>query len=167
MLPFIGRFEMASSILVMNQVQCFKLSITSTWNTSMQWSTHRILLNPQHRNFLTPPPVECRSGLVHMANPFRTLPMKILVWNCRGMSSQNFRRSFADLSRVYRPDIVVIMETRISGQRAEDVNSSLGFNSVRRFDATGFRGGIWVFWNDNNVTLDILSMIDQAINAFF
>ena len=125
-----------------------------------------MLLNPQPQSLLTPPPMEWRSGHVHMNNPFNILPMKILLGNYRGADNCNFRRNFANLNRVHRLDITVIIETRISGHRAKAVSPSLGFDSVCHSDATGFQGGIWVLWNDNNISLDILSMIEQSINAF-
>lgn len=58
------------------------------------------------------------------------------------------------------------METCISSQRAEEVSASLGFDNVYSSDITGFRGGIGVLWNDSNISLDILSVNEQAINAF-
>ncbi|GMY33457.1 receptor like protein 30 [Fagus crenata] len=67
--------------------------------------------------------------------------------------------------RVFRPSIAVLVETRISGHRAEDISSMLGFNRVYRSKAVGFRGGIWLLWNSGEVSLDILMVTDQAIHA--
>ena len=92
--------------------------------------------------------------------------MKILIWNCKGAGNLFFRHSFFDLIRSHRPTIAVIMETRIFGQRAEDVSFSLGFENVYRSDAVSFRGGIWVLWNERNTNLEILLVTDQAIHAF-
>ncbi|GMY12064.1 receptor like protein 30 [Fagus crenata] len=60
----------------------------------------------------------------------------------RGAGNPNFRRNFAELLRSHRPSIAILVETRVSGQRAEDISSMLGFNRVCRSDAVGFRGGI-------------------------
>ena len=68
--------------------------------------------------------------------------MKILLWNCKGVDNCNFHRNFIDLNRTHRLDIAIIIETRISGFRVKEVNSSLGFNSVCRSAATSFWGGI-------------------------
>ncbi|KAL0013921.1 hypothetical protein SO802_000990 [Lithocarpus litseifolius] len=92
--------------------------------------------------------------------------MKILVWNYKGVGNSNFRRNFSDLNRLHRPSIAVIMETRISGARGEDISFNLGFDNVCCSDANGFNGGIWILWNSNETTLDILSVTDQAIHAF-
>jgi exonuclease III len=91
--------------------------------------------------------------------------MRILVWNCRGAGNPNFRRNFAELLRSHRPSIAILVETRISGQRAEDISSMLGFNRVCRSEAVGFRGGIWLLWNSGEVSLDVLMVTDQAIHA--
>lgn len=58
------------------------------------------------------------------------------------------------------------METRISGQRAEDISSLLGFKNVCCSNVVGFHGGIKILWNDRDTTLDILSVTDQAIHVF-
>ena len=91
--------------------------------------------------------------------------MRILVWNCRGARNSNFCRNFADLLHSHRPSIAVLVETRISGQRVEDISSMLGFNRVCRSEAVGFRGGIWLLWNSGEVSLDVLMVTDQAIHA--
>lgn len=135
----------------------------------MHRATYRMLLNPQRQSLLTPPPpppMEWRSGHVHLTNPFNTLPMNILLWNCRGAGNYNFRRNFAELNRAHHPDIDIIIETCISGNHIEEVNSSLSFDNVYHSDATSFRGGIWVLWNDNNISLNILSVTEQSINEF-
>nr|POE77003.1 hypothetical protein CFP56_57529 [Quercus suber] len=58
------------------------------------------------------------------------------------------------------------MKTRISSAKAKDISLNLGFDSVCRSDANGFSGGIWILWNSDEITLDILSVTDQAIHAF-
>jgi hypothetical protein len=93
------------------------------------------------------------------------LSMKVLLWNCRGAGNPNFRRNFADLKRSHQPTIVVLVETRISGQRAVEVSTALGFDRVIRSDAEGFSGGIWLLWDSGSVTLDILHVNNQAIHA--
>ena len=68
--------------------------------------------------------------------------------------------------RSHRLAIAVIIETHISGQRAKDISSSLNFDNVCRSDDVGFRGGIWVLWNERDTNLEILSVMEQAIHTF-
>ncbi|GMI86879.1 hypothetical protein HRI_002357200 [Hibiscus trionum] len=62
-----------------------------------------------------------------------------------------------------KPDVVVFMEPRISGHRAESVIAALGFPHSHRVEAAGFSGGIWVAWYDR-VSVSILSTHFQFIN---
>ncbi|KAL0010193.1 hypothetical protein SO802_005301 [Lithocarpus litseifolius] len=68
--------------------------------------------------------------------------MKILGWNWRGAGNTNFYRNFYNIIRNHRPSIAVILETRISGDRADATNSNLGFDNVYCLNANGFSGGI-------------------------
>ena len=149
--------------MVQHQVTCFRLAINLTLTTL---TTYKTILIPQARTLLTSPHFAWRSGTAHASNPFNPIPMKILIWNCRGVSNLFFCHSFSDLIRSHCPAIAAIMETCISGQRAEDVSSSLDFENVCCLDVVSFRSGIWVLWNERDTNLEILSMTDQAIHAF-
>ncbi|KAL4340767.1 hypothetical protein GQ457_08G017640 [Hibiscus cannabinus] len=63
------------------------------------------------------------------------------------------------------PNIVVVMEPRISGKAADSFIRKAGFDSSYRVEARGFSDGIWVLWNDS-VTLDILAVSNQYIHGF-
>ena len=42
--------------------------------------------------------------------------------------------------------MVIIMEPRISGKQADDFIKCSGFDYSHRIEASGFSGGIWIFW---------------------
>lgn len=149
--------------MIQRQVACFSLSAKHLRHPQ---SSHQIILNPQTQALLIPPPLVWKTGIAHATNPINPLLMKILIWNCRGASNPYFHRNFGDLIRTLRPEISIIMETRISGQRAKDISSSLGFDNVHRSNASSFKGGIWILYNEHNTNLEILFMTDQAIHAF-
>ena len=165
-LPFCGTEESIFLIQILHRVPCFKMTIRCHRHNYPTPRTFQLLLNPLTQEFITPTSWDLKSGLVHQANPFNPSKMMTLVWNCRGAGSTSFHRNFLDMARHYRPTIAVIMETRISSARAEEVSSSLGFNNVCRLDASSFSGGIWVLWNSQDTELDILSVTDQTIHAF-
>ena len=144
--------------MIQRQVACFRLSMEQLRHPL---NSYRIILNLQTQALLIPPPLVWRTGIAHATNPFNSLQMKILIWNCRGAGNPYFRRNFADLIQTHRLEISIIMKTRISGQRAKDISSSLGFDNICCSDAFGFRGGIWILWN-----LEILFVINQAIHVF-
>ncbi|KAL7180774.1 hypothetical protein ACSBR1_039769 [Camellia fascicularis] len=91
--------------------------------------------------------------------PFSTLisPMKILLWNCRGIANPHFCRLLRDLVNEYHPLLVIIMETRVEGTRGRSLASNMGFSSVHISEPVGFAGGIWLLWNDSNIQCDILT----------
>ena len=152
-------------IKVYHQVLAFRLSLDLTQNSPARSHSYRLVLNPQPREFLTQTPWVWRLGLAHQTNSLKLSPIKILVWNCRGAGNSNFRRNFLNLNRLHRPSIVVIMETRISSARANDLSFNLGFDSVCHSDVNGFSGGIWILWNSDETNLDILLVTDQAIQV--
>lgn len=99
------------------------------------------------------------------ALPTYSFPMKILIWNCRGAANPLFRRHFREIIKTHQPQMAVITETRISGDRAKRLSMNLGFSNTAIADAVGFAGGIWVIWNDQEIRCDILDVGAQDIHA--
>lgn len=54
----------------------------------------------------------------------------------------------------YKPDMVILIETRLSGDRANSVIFALGFERFVKVDAIGFSSGIWVLWNPHNINFE-------------
>lgn len=76
--------------------------------------------------------------------------IKVLSWNCRGASNPTFMRNLKDLLAVHKPTIFAAVADRVCQQ--------IGWGSWHRVEATGFSGGIWIFWKED-VTRLKLSMI--------
>ncbi|KAK4492627.1 hypothetical protein RD792_003445 [Penstemon davidsonii] len=91
--------------------------------------------------------------------------MKILTWNCRGAGSDNFRTTFNDLVKTHKPDIVFLLETKVSEERAETISLGLGFTGVCRAPTEGRGGGIWMLWRKEETRVDILNVDPQAIHG--
>lgn len=70
------------------------------------------------------------------------LNMNILSWNVRGATSADFRRVFKDLIVTHRPDVVILTETQVNGDRATAILATLGFDKYVKVDVMGFAGGI-------------------------
>ncbi|KAJ8767163.1 hypothetical protein K2173_013560 [Erythroxylum novogranatense] len=84
-----------------------------------------------------------------------TIPMAApmdFVPETQGAAAPIFRRTLREYIREHRPDIVIILEPRISGVEAD-----------RRIEAQGFSGGIWVWWKHNVLTLSSFSSFGQAM----
>ncbi|KAK8704164.1 hypothetical protein V6N13_047796 [Hibiscus sabdariffa] len=63
-----------------------------------------------------------------------------------GCGDARFLPAAKQFLRDNKPDVVVFVEPRIRGRRADSVISSLGFPNSHRVEANGFAGGIWVAW---------------------
>ena len=51
------------------------------------------------------------------------------------------------MSKIYKPDIVAILEPKVSGAKADYFIKGNGFEFSHRVEAEGFVGGIWILWN--------------------
>ena len=71
-----------------------------------------------------------------------------MFWNSQGAASPSFRRSFSVLVQNYKPSLVMLMEPRISGYKADHFIKRSGFDKSYWVEAEGFSGGIWVLWKD-------------------
>lgn len=74
--------------------------------------------------------------------------MKLLVWNCRGTSRRGFAVALRNLLNMHKPEMVVLLEARISGANARRMIKSLGLKCFELVEAMGSVGGIWIQWND-------------------
>lgn len=61
--------------------------------------------------------------------------MNIISWNVRGAARTDFKRTFREMVNSYKPDMVILTETRLSGDRANIVLSNLGFDNYLMVDA--------------------------------
>ncbi|KAA3469259.1 LINE-1 reverse transcriptase isogeny [Gossypium australe] len=60
-----------------------------------------------------------------------------------GCASSKFFRAFREYNLEYKPDIVCLLEPRVSGQKAFSIIEKLGFDRSHRIESVGFSGGIW------------------------
>ncbi|XP_015935726.1 uncharacterized protein LOC107461695 [Arachis duranensis] len=96
--------------------------------------------------------------------PVIFLYMIILTWNYRGAASVAFGRSLKELVRIHNPNLVVLLETRCSGDNAKNVISKLGFPFYHIEEACGFSGGIWIIWRDSDLAIDFLVSKTQYVH---
>ena len=96
---------------------------------------------------------------------FSFLIMNIVVWNCRGALKPNFQSHIRELVRCHNPDVLVVMETHIGGDRAKDISDRLPFNNAIHTETMGFAGGIWLMWNVDKVEVVQLAKTEQEIHV--
>ncbi|CAN1148757.1 Transposon TX1 uncharacterized 149 kDa protein [Linum perenne] len=67
--------------------------------------------------------------------------------------------------QVHKPQVVAILEPRVSGDVGAAVRGKLGFSSSHIVEAEGFKGGIWLLWSDPNITIRVLASSNQFIHT--
>ncbi|XP_008245302.1 PREDICTED: uncharacterized protein LOC103343425 [Prunus mume] len=90
--------------------------------------------------------------------------MIIVSWNV-GAGKESCARTIKDLKKAYAIDILAILEPRIGGIRALQIAKSLGFSNYHIVNATGFFGGVWLLWNDNSISIQIIAHSSQSITT--
>ena len=89
--------------------------------------------------------------------------MKIATGNVRGAGNARFHLNVQDLINAYSPDILVILEPKISESHAEHVIGQVGLPRHFRVDPVGLSGGIWVLWDDRRCNVDVMRATNQSV----
>lgn len=89
----------------------------------------------------------------------------MLIRNCRGALSPTFCTNVSDLVHVHSPAIMIVIETKVSGDRAKMIADRLPLDGVIFANSIGFSGGLWVLWDSNQVVMIELSLTEQEIHA--
>ena len=88
---------------------------------------------------------------------------KIMVWNVQGADNSKFLRVLKEHIRLRRPSIVALVETHISGARAQAICDKVGFEGYFWVEAQGFQGGIWILWRLEDLDLNIIRSHEQYV----
>lgn len=75
-------------------------------------------------------------------------------------------RTVNNLIRFYKHVILVLLETKISGSRANEQVKKFGFSSHFRIETEGLSNGIWLFWHSDLVKINIISQHFQCFQCF-
>ena len=103
-----------------------------------------------------------RPGLLEFLTLF--ISMSIFIWNCQGAANPKFIATLRSFLQNLKPLMVVLVEPRISGVRADKAIKKIGLPHSHRVEANGFSGGIWLLW-ENCVDLTIIQSHHQFIHA--
>jgi exonuclease III len=74
--------------------------------------------------------------------------MKILSWNCRGLSTPSAIPNLCNIAQGHQPDILFLSETLSKNQAMERIRVRLKYNSCLSVDVEGRSGGLSVMWKD-------------------
>jgi endonuclease/exonuclease/phosphatase family metal-dependent hydrolase len=75
--------------------------------------------------------------------------MKILSWNCRGLSTPSAIPNLRNIAQGYQPDILFLSETLSKSNTLERIRVQLHYNYCLSVDVEGRSGGLSVMWRDN------------------
>ena len=90
--------------------------------------------------------------------------MVVIIWNCRGAGKPLFKPTITELFNIYKPDIMVIVETHIHIDSLIEFFGNLGLTNKEVSEPVGRSGGIWVTWNPISINFESLSITRQAIH---
>ena len=70
--------------------------------------------------------------------------MNMLIWNCRGALNPNFCEIVNELVCLHSIAIMIVVETKVSGERAKRISEKLDFDGAIFANSIGLTGGLWV-----------------------
>ncbi|OIT00958.1 hypothetical protein A4A49_31088 [Nicotiana attenuata] len=91
------------------------------------------------------------------------IPMKILLWNCRGAANPNFIRNIKSILVWNNPSVLTLTETKL--YEHENLKEELGFSGLLQARANGFSGGMVLLWKTDEVNVDPLVATNQELHA--
>lgn len=87
--------------------------------------------------------------------------MRILCWNVRGARGTRTFRDLKDFIRVHKPELISLIETKMTEVQMGRLKSRLGMDGVlcvpRREDNGGCSGGLCFFWRSSIIVSFISS----------
>jgi len=89
--------------------------------------------------------------------------MNIISWNCCGLGNVKAVPEIKDLVCVYKPDIVILIETLVNGNKITDLCYSIGFDNHFSVDRIGRSGGLAILWR-NSVDCSLINFSQNFIN---
>lgn len=89
--------------------------------------------------------------------------MNFIIWNARGANSSEFRRHYAEMVKLHKPVMLVLLKTRIN-EHKHPIHE-LGFFVQIQSPAIGLSRGIVGMWKDDLFKIHEVSSTTQGINV--
>ncbi|KAL2944624.1 5-methylthioadenosine/S-adenosylhomocysteine deaminase [Bienertia sinuspersici] len=99
--------------------------------------------------------------------------LSLINESCKAVTSQSFNTMRAgcrellatlrEVVRVNKPKVLDLVETHVGGMQAMRIATMVGYDGSMRLEAEGFRGGIWVYWKKDLVTIAPIQRSEQHI----
>ena len=69
--------------------------------------------------------------------------MNVIIWNCKGALKPSIQTHVRELVRNHNLAILVLIETRVGGERAREISGRLPFDNAIHTDTIRYAGGLW------------------------
>lgn len=89
--------------------------------------------------------------------------MKLPSWNCQGLGNLQTVQTLAFIIKEKGADLVFLIETKLSGTKANRIASKLKYNCCIVVDVVGRIGGLILLWKQN-VDFELFNYSNQHIN---
>ncbi|XP_074318276.1 uncharacterized protein LOC141655076 [Silene latifolia] len=86
-----------------------------------------------------------------------------LVWNVQGTGSKRKISAIKEVTRLFRPTVIALVETHMNNDHAVKLGDIIGYRGQSRVNAQGFSGGIWLYWNTDIVSVSTVTEHHQYI----
>ena len=91
--------------------------------------------------------------------------MNLIIWNCRRTLNPTFCNNVIDLTRIHNLAILILTETKASGDRAKRTVDRLPFNGAIFANTIGLSSGLWLLWDSSRVGVIELLMTEHEIHV--
>ncbi|CAJ2662986.1 unnamed protein product, partial [Trifolium pratense] len=90
----------------------------------------------------------------------------ILAWNTRGLNKAGKAREIGSRLLSLRPEIVVLIETRVKSAKADSIRNKLRLKGKYLDNYHNHENGrIWLYWDDRAVDIRLVSSTTQMIHC--
>lgn len=62
--------------------------------------------------------------------------------NCQGAASKGLMRSLKEFIRIHKPDVIGLLEPKVSGIHTDNICKHVGFEEWARVESVRYSGGI-------------------------
>ncbi|KAI8011058.1 hypothetical protein LOK49_LG06G03032 [Camellia lanceoleosa] len=144
-----------------------KLLIQPWWEIDSHNVRHMVLVKPAKVIEVDQKSVRSILGLLETESwpTYQMSSMDLLIWNCRGAGNDRFRRNLRELVQMHKPDMLILMETKVELNSMGMFFNNLGYTASTHVDPIERSGGIWLLWIPSLLNVQVNEASSQMITT--